>query len=329
MTADESDDGGETEGEGRVTRRRLLTAGGVVGAGAVAGSLSAVYVVSPDVPVDVLEETYANEASEFAEIGGARLHYRDQGPRDAPAVVLMHGFSASLHTWEGWVERLGDDYRIVTLDLPAFGLTGPNESGEYGADYYADVVEELVESLGIDSFVVGGSSMGGEVAWRYALDYPERVEKLALVGAAGYETDGEMTLIRLARMPVVNRVPRHVTPRFAVRDMVESAYADDSLVTDETVDRYYDLIRREGNREAIVRRLRAPADSRADEIPDVDVPTLVMWGEQDTWIPVEHAHRFDDDIPDTRLVTYDGVGHVPMEETPDLSAPDMAEFLEA
>lgn len=321
---------GETDGNGYVTRRRLMIGGGVAAAAAGVGILSGKYVVSPDVRAEVLEEEYANDESEFLNIGGARVHVRDQGRQDAPAVVLVHGFASSLHTWEGWVERLGDDHRIITLDLPAFGLTGPNETREYGADYYADLVDELADELSLDTFILGGNSMGGEVSWRYALDHPDRLEKLLLVDAAGYSTqgEGESIFITLARYPVLDRIPRHITPRSAIRGLVESAYADDSLVTDEVVERYYDLLRREGNREAIARRMKTLPESREDEIPEIDVPTLVMWGEEDTWIPLEHGEMFADDIPDAELVTYEGVGHVPMEEVPGETVPDVAEFLE-
>ena len=326
----EADTGVETEENGYVTRRRLMIGGGVVAAGAGAGIISGKYVVSPDVRAEVLEEEYANEESEFMNIGGARVHYRDQGRQDAPAVVLVHGFASSLHTWEGWVERLGEDYRIITLDLPAFGLTGPNETREYGADYYADLLDELADELSLETFTLGGNSMGGEVSWRYALDHPERLENLLLVDAAGYSTqgEGESIFITLARYPLLNRIPRHITPRSAIRGLVESAYADDSLVTDELVERYYDLLRREGNREAIVRRMQSLPESREGEIPNIEVPTLVMWGDQDTWIPPDHADRFVEDIPDAELVTYEGVGHIPMEEVPGETAPDVAEFLE-
>jgi len=330
MTDDRGEDSNtEDAGKGRFTRRGLLmTGGGVAVAGAGAGVLSAKFLVSPDAPADELESEYTNEASEFAEVGGARVHYRDQGPSDAPAVVLVHGFASSLHTWEGWVDRLADDYRVVTLDLPAFGLTGPNDHGEYGVDYYADVVGELADELGIETFFLGGNSMGGEVSWRYALDNPDRVDNLLLVDAAGYEGEGgdESLFITLAQYPVLDRIPRHITPRSSVRSLVESAYADDSLVTDELVERYYDLLRREGNREAVVKRLRDPAESRADEIPDIKVPTLVMWGDEDTWISPDHADMFVEDIPGADLVTYEGVGHIPMEEAPEESAADAADF---
>lgn len=325
-------EGNDVEGARRITRRNLLfVGGGVVAGGAGVGIVSGKYIVSPDVPVDELEAEYTNEASEFLRLGGARVHVRDQGNSDAPAVVLIHGFASSLHTWEGWVDILGDSHRIVTVDLPAFGLTGPNDTGEYGAEYYAGVVDELADELGLDSFALGGNSMGGGVAWRYALDNPDRVEKLLLVDAAGHTTEGEgddqSIFMTLAKYPVLDRIPRHITPRSSVRSFVESAYADASLVTDGLVERYYDLLRREGNRGAIIRMLRTPDENRADEIPEISVPTLVMWGEEDTWIPPEHAERFADDIPDAEVVTYPGVGHIPMEEASESSAVDAAEFL--
>lgn len=318
----ESSSGASTR---RLTRRRFLTVGGGV---AGAGILSRLFLIRPDIPVERLKRDYANEASQFVDVGGATVHVRDEGPRDAPAVVLLHGFGSSLHTWNGWVEQFGDRFRVVRLDFPGFGLTGPNEQNEYGDQYYVELVSDLVAEIGLDGFAIGGNSMGGEVAWRYALDHPEQVQRLLLVDAAGYPSEGSASpLLTLGQYPVLDLIPRYVLPRAAVRQSLESAWGDPSKLTPELVERYHRLLLRAGNRAALVRMAKAEETSRADEIPNVDVPTLVMWGELDTWIPPARGERFVSDIPDASLVTYPELGHVPNEEGAAETAPDAAAFL--
>jgi pimeloyl-ACP methyl ester carboxylesterase len=321
------DTGADSEsGTRQSSRRRFLkVGGGVVGAGV----LSRLFLVRPDIPVARLKQDYANAASQFLELGGATVHVRDEGPRDAPAVVLLHGFGSSLHTWNGWVQQFGERFRVVRLDLPGFGLTGPNEQGEYGDQYYVELVAEVVAEVGLEEFAIGGNSMGGEVAWRYALDHLDQVTRLLLVDAAGYpsEQGGDPLLLTLGQYPVLDLIPRYALPRAAVRQSLESAWGDPSKLTDDLVERYHRLLLRAGNRAAIVRMAKSAETSRADEIPDLDVPTLVMWGERDTWIPPADARQFVEDIPDASLVTYPKLGHVPNEEAPAETAPDAAAFL--
>ena len=316
-----------TPGSSRVTRRRLLAGSGLVGA----GLLTRQFVTLPDLPLEDLIETYTNESSQFRRLEGATVHVRDEGPRDAEVIVLVHGFAASLHTWEGWVTHLSDEYRIVSLDLPGFGLTGPNERNEYGQRVYVEVVEALAQALELETFTVGGNSMGGGVSWRYALEYPERVDGLVLVDAVGYQSDEDddgPALLGLTDVPVVSDLFRYVAPRAMVRGLLESAYGDPDQVSSELVDRYHDLLRRPGNREAIG-QLGAVSDPEAiDRIDAIEAPTLILWGELDTWVPPDHATRFLEDLPDASLITYGDLGHVPMEEDPERTVTDVRYFLE-
>lgn len=301
-----------------------LVALGVVGAGV---GLAAAH--RTDLPVERLEHRYADGPDDFLDVAGMRVHYRDEGPHDAgPPLVCLHGTFASLHTWDGWTAALTDDHRLVRPDLPGHGLTGPHPETDYSMAAYVDFLAAFLDRLGIEECVVAGNSRGGAIAWRFALDHPDRVAGLVLVDAMGFplEVPG---LSAVVDVPVLPRLLSRLTPRRLVRRNLEDVYGDPEAVPPELVTRYHDLLRREGNRDALVELLRRDADPthRHGELSTLTAPTLVQWGSADRWIPPWHGERFAATIPDARLVTYDGLGHAPMEEAPARTAADVQSFL--
>ncbi len=309
----------------RPKRRRALRVVGVVVALVVLFLLS---LVRFDIPQAELASKYGGGASKFATIDGMAVHYRDEGA--GPALVLIHGAPSSLHTWDGWVTRLSARRRIVRLDLPGYGLTGPAPDRDYSAARCARVVVALMDKLGIDRADIAGNSFGGRIAMTIALEHPARVGRLVLVDAAGLSGQKPPAVFAFARTPVVGRLIRWVTPRMIVRKNVEQVYADPANVTDALVDRYYDLIRRDGNRQATLDRLNGPADPALDDrLGEIRVPVLIEWGEKDAWLPIAFAHRMKDGLRGAKLVTYANAGHVAQEELPDPTASDAEAFLSA
>jgi pimeloyl-ACP methyl ester carboxylesterase len=305
-------------------KRALRIAGAVVGVVIVLLLAN----VRTDVPLAELTPKYANGASHFVKIDGVDIHYRDEG--QGPPLVLLHGSSSSLHTWDGWVAKLVDHRRIVRLDLPGYGLTGPATNKDYSAARYARVVVALLDRLGIHRADVAGNSLGGRVALTMALDHPAYVGRLVLVDAAGLSGQRLPKIFRLAGTPVLNRLLRWVTPRAVVRSNVEEVFGDPSRVSESLVDRYYDMTRREGNRQATIDRFTNLSDPDLDDrLKEIHVPVLLEWGERDIWIPLSFAHRFRDGIAAAILVTYADAGHVPMEELPERTAEDADRFLGA
>jgi pimeloyl-ACP methyl ester carboxylesterase len=279
---------------------------------------------APDRSVESLVAQWAPPPSDFMIVKGQLVHYRDEGPRsDAVPIVLLHGTASSLHTWEGWVAALRPARRVITFDLPGSGLTGPF-AGEYAherylGDNYARFTLDVLGALHVDRFVIGGNSLGGEVAWRVAGLAQERVDRLILVDASGYAfTPAHLPLgFQLARLPVFGWVGEFLTPRAMVEDSVRDVYGDPSKVTSALVDRYFEMTLREGNRRALTRRLQAvPDDLAPDRIRGLRVPTLILWGGRDRLIPPDTAQRFLRDIPGSRLVLFPELGHVPQEENP-------------
>lgn len=288
---------------------------------------------TPDRDIGELRVLYANETSQFVELpSGLTVHVRDEGPRDAPVLVLVHGSNASLHTWEPWVERLSNSYRIVTYDQPGHGLTGPTPDGNYDTAIFVETLEGVANALGLAEFALGGSSMGGWVSWNYALAHGDRVRGLALIGASGAPEARPRALpigFRIAQMPVISRLMEKITPRSMVEQSIRQSVSNEDIVDDAMVDRYYDLLLYPGNRSATGARARAERTVASPEsMARITVPTVLIWGEEDLLVPLSSGRWFDEHIPDSVLIAYPGIGHIPMEETPDRSAGDMRAWLD-
>lgn len=277
-----------------------------------------------DIPVDDLKELYAPSPSAFIDINGISAHYRLEGK--GPALLLLHGTASSLHTWEPWVDLLKDSFTCVSVDLPAFGLTGPSNNDDYSIEMYNSFISTLMNELSIDSFHIAGNSLGGYFAWNYALDYPERVNKLILIAAAGFPGKPSQ-LSKIIGNPILAPLLTKISVRSLVEKNLKEVQYDDSNVTDELIDRYYHMSLRKGNRYALIARSKGKSQNRTDQLSKLEEPTLLMWGEEDPWIPMSSAHKFDEAIPDSRIISYEKVGHVPMEEEPIRSAKDALAFL--
>ena len=299
-----------------------------------------------DSPAVEIDAKYSNSYSQFLVTeDGARIHFRDQGNAEGAPIVLVHGAMASLHTWEPWVALLGNDYRVITLDLPAHGLTGAVENSAYGADAFTETIDAVAKAVGLDSFVLGGNSMGGGATWRYALAHPERVSAMVLVDAVApgpwgqaqaRETDdaeeGEQrspTAFALLQQPWFRAIARYLDPALLIKQGLMSAYNNSPVVTETLVERYYDLIMRKGTRAAILSRtgeLGAESPQLSD-LAKLDQPTLILWGAQDSVIPVATAKLFEEHLPTTTTVIFEDLGHIPMEEDPERTAAAVHAFL--
>jgi pimeloyl-ACP methyl ester carboxylesterase len=307
----------------------------VIGALLFCSALALPLVYAPDRSVTSLVALWAPPPSVLIDLNGQLLHYRDEGPRDDPApLLLLHGTSSSLHTWDGWARALRGQRRVIRLDLPGFGLTGPftgSYAGRpYTAESYARFVLDVLDHLAVPRAVLAGNSLGGEVAWRIAALAPQRVAALVLVDAGGYRiTGGEFPLAwKIARTPVLGHLAEHLLPRALVIQGLHTVYGDPSRITDLLADRYYELTLREGNRAALVQRLQqgSPADGVA-KVTGVTAPTLVLWGARDRVIASGYAQRFAADIPGARVQVFDDLGHVPQEEDPARTAQAVQAFL--
>ena len=283
------------------------------------------YVVSPDKTLEELAPKYAAAPSQFLSLNGRKIHYRDEG--EGPTIVLIHGTGASLHTWEDWTQDLIKDYRVIRLDLPAYGLTGQDPQKRYSSKDYVDLLDAFLKELKVDKFHLAGNSLGGLVSWLYASYYPEKIEKLVLLDPSGFPFKSTPMVIKMAKIPVLNNFIRYVTPRSFIEKNIKEVYYDHSLIKDSTIDRYYDLTLFEGNRTAFIDRAYIEREDYRDRLSLISAPTLILWGENDNWIPVSDAARFKAAIKNAQVVIMPKTGHVPMEERPQESLAVVTAFL--
>ncbi|GGG49670.1 alpha/beta fold hydrolase [Bizionia arctica] len=284
-----------------------------------------------DIPLNELKTKYTNTASQFVSIDGMEVHFRDEGNKtDSIPIVLIHGTGASLQTFDAWTDILKKSNRIIRMDIPGYGLTGPFLDGNYSMTQYTSFLKDFLIALDIKQCVLAGNSLGGQIAWNFTLEEPDMVEKLILIDAAGYPMNSKSVPIafKMAKTPVLKNLFTYLTPRFLVRASVENVYFDTSKVTDSLVERYFELTLREGNRQAFVDRLEITTDSsNYKNINKIQQPTLILWGADDLLIPVDNAYKFQEDLPNDTLVILDDMGHVPMEENPQESLKPVLEFL--
>jgi pimeloyl-ACP methyl ester carboxylesterase len=353
-------------------------------------------LMRPDIPLERLMQDYTDATSGFLEVDGMQLHYRDEG--EGPAVLLIHGTFASLHTWDGWTHAMRDSFRVVRLDLPGFGLTGPNPDNDYGTESTLYVLEALRAHLEIEHWSLAGNSLGARYALDYARYFPERTDRLILLNAAigrlpevagnedmeSAEMSGSQQVrndeisesvapdtvfsqtmlpeaelpeellpepvntpgvnqsqkqpltLRMINHPRIRNLLTVLTPRAVIQMTLKGVYASDDLVDTDVVQRYFELLRREGNRAAFLTRNEGPTGDRShipalpmnpEDITGLSSPVLIMWGEQDTWIRVELGRMLHERMPRSEFIVYENAGHVPMEEHPVQTAADATRFL--
>jgi len=287
--------------------------------------LLGVFSVSPDKSFEELAPKYAASPSKFIEVKGLKIHYRDQG-KGYP-IVLIHGTGASLHTWDEWTEELIKNYRVIRLDLPAYGLTGQDPEKRYSSLDYVNLLDAFLDQLGVKEFHLGGNSLGGLVSWLYASYHDQKVNKLLLLNPSGFPFDSTPMVIKLAKIPILNLFIRYITPKSFVKKNLKEVYYNDDLITNKTIDRYYDLTLFEGNRDAFIDRSLIEREDYTDRLSLIQSPALVIWGENDEWIPVEDSEKFKAHLNNIKVVIMSKTGHIPMEERPKESVAIALNFL--
>ena len=292
-----------------------------------------------DLSAEAVNAKYLTPESKFIEVDGMQVHVRILG--EGEPVFLLHGSFASLHTWDAWQQAMSPYYQTISLDFPGHGLTGPDSLKRYGVKDYSELVHALAQKLKIEQYHVAGNSMGGAVAMQLASDFPGNVRSLNLIDAADApaadrtltdstapkkSNSGGAWIFQVARHPVFSKLLLSCTPKFLFALNMEQVYGDDSKVTDEVTTRYYELMLREGNRQATLDRLSQPRNSNI-QFERLTMPSLILWGAEDTWIPVAQGKRLQQALPGSNLVILNGVGHVPMEESPTETVAEYLSFL--
>lgn len=298
--------------------------GWLAGLAALATIAFGVLLYAPDKPRAELEVAYP---ADYLTVDGVRLRLRDTGPRDTPAVILLHGFGASLDTWEPWAQALSARFRVIRFDLPGFGLTGADPTGDYSDARAVQILLDLMDQLGVDRAGIVGNSLGGRIAWTFAALHPDRVSRLVLVSPDGFASPG-FAYGKAPDIPLMMRALPYVAPRSMLKANLAAAYARPEALSELAVTRYRDMMLAPGVRDAILARmgqtiLRDPSPT----LSGIDTPTLLLWGEMDAMIPITNAADYLRLMPDAALVRLPNSGHLPFEEDPVGSLPPVERFL--
>jgi pimeloyl-ACP methyl ester carboxylesterase len=282
-----------------------------------------------DIPAEVLEAKYASPASRFMHVDGVRIHYRDEG--EGPAVVLVHANFGNLIGWDPWVAALEDSYRVIRLDMTSHGLTGPDPTGDYTTERTLEIFEKFIDALNLKNFSIGGTSMGGTIAIRYTYRHPERIDNLILLSPGSLEGKERKSGPR-GEVPDSAYVLKYIMPRALPAFMLRSGFGDESKLTDELIDRWYEMWMREGNREAQLDRLQQyEAGDIEGIIRELRAPTLLLWGEANTTAKYEQAAEFQhllENAEPLTFISYPGVGHMAVQEAGQETGRDVRAFLD-
>ncbi len=297
-------------------------------------ALCVIFVVvywSPDLSKQQLRQKYTNDKSQFfSTAAGEEVHYRDQGPKNAPVLVLIHGTSASLHTWEPLVDSMAQRYRMISFDLPGHGLTGEFKQRDYSRHVMIVTLFELLDELNIESATLVGNSLGGGIAWQAALAEPTRVNALVLLAPSGAKrTQPSQSNIgfQILSSKLGQTLMQKITPRFLIAKSLEQTVQDQRLVSEEMTDRYWELLKMQGNRQAMVDLVHSDRNEEAfTRLHQIKVPCLLVWGQNDQLLPVDMIRQFEESLNVSQSVILTNIGHLPQEEAVDTLATEINAF---
>jgi len=308
-----------------VVKSVLLVLGGILTPTIIA---TGIWAWTSDRTRAELSEKYWNSSTHYVGVGGTQLRIRDTGPKDAPALVLLHGFGSSLETWEPWAQSLSVNHRVVRFDLPGCGLSEPDRTGDYSDARSVSLVKDLMDRLDIGTAALIGNSMGGRIAWRFAVAFPARTSKLVLISPDGFASPG-FQYGKPPRVPALMHLMKYFLPRPLLEMNLAAAYADPTRLTESVVDRYYELLLASGNRAAMINRMRQSVlENPVPILLQIRTPTLLLWGKKDRLIPYGNAADYLAALPNATLVSFAELGHVPHEEAPAESLKPLEKFLD-
>jgi len=294
---------------------------------ALAAGLYALW--TPDLPLAELQQRYGITANPVLEVDGQRIHYQVSGPRDAPALLMLHGFASSLQTWDAWVPQLEREYRVIRLDLPGFGLTGASPARDYSEARDVATLRHFVDQLGLTQFSVIGHSLGGQLAWSLAAAEPERIKSLVLMSPDGFAPPAQWGT-HPYEVPKVMGLMTYSLPKPLVRHFVDSAFSNPQWLTEPMVDRYHDMLRAPGVRQAILDRANQTTYTNPiARLQQIKAPTLLIWGENDRMIPSSNALSYAEVLQHSDTVILPHIGHVLQEEQPEVGLAQVRQFLSA
>jgi len=272
--------------------------------------------------VDDLRRKYGLPPSQFITLSnGVIIHLRDEGDSRDPAIVLVHGHSEDLHTWDQLAKQLIGSFRVIRFDLRRHGLTGPAPDNEYSIESYVSDLSMVIKHLGIDNFVLVGHSMGGRISIKYTMANRERVDGLILLSASGAprkENTPQPMALRLMRNPIGRFLIKRIWSRNMAKKSLEDMVFDESSITDQEIDRMWEFSKYPGSMDAMFREFAETwEDFKPTEIGEIATNSLLVWGEEDMICPESMGRWYDSQLPNSTMVGLPNIGHNPQFECPD------------
>jgi pimeloyl-ACP methyl ester carboxylesterase len=283
-------------------------------------------ILKRDRTVDSLVSIYADDESGFYKWKGINVHFKDEGR--GRSIIFLHGTSSSLHTWDKLTPYLKSHVRIIRVDLPGFGLTGPHPERDYSTKAYIQFLDEFTKFLNISSFFVAGNSWGGLLAWNYASRHQQKVSGLILIDAAGFRMSKIPKRFLACRSIIGRWILKHTMLRWLIKAGLQEVYSTYHITDNAEVTRYIDLSLRAGNRQAFLDFVRKRERPDLKLLQHIQSPTLILWGRLDNLYNVEQAFVFQENLPNATVAIVENAGHVPMEESPDVCATHIRKFLD-
>ena len=285
------------------------------------GRIRRLFLGNKEEDIGALKKKYGSPPSQFIGLrNGVNLHVRDEGNPKYPPIILVHGHTEDLHTWNKLVEKLIVDYRVISFDLRRHGLTGPAPDNEYKLDNYVSDLSLLIQHLGINDFILIGHSMGGRISLKYTMENEDKVKRLILISASGApkkEKTSPPMALKLMKNPLGRALIRRLWSRKMAEDSLMDMVFDGSSITDKEIDRMWDFSRYPGSMNAMFREFAETWDDfDAVDIEEVSTNTLLIWGEEDTICPVSMGEWYDSKLPNSELVRFPNIGHNPQFECP-------------
>ena len=307
----------------------LIALGGAAGAAIAVKMLTRARTVEWSEVSDVVPHA---DKSNFVRVDGARVHFQEFGDPSGPTILLIHGYTASVYVWKSAAPLLADaGFHVIAVDLLGFGYSDKPAWFDYSIDSQARMIARFMNRIGIGRAAVVGSSYGGAVAATLALDYGERVEKLVLVDAVCNDDLKNHPILRLANIRGIGEVltPFVADSRVYLRRRMHGTLAPSNhhLITGERIDNVLRPLRAaDGHRALLATSRNWHADRITEDAHLIEQKTLIIWGEEDTVIPVRDGETLQNEILHSRLVVLKDCGHVPQEEKPELFTELVGEF---
>ncbi|MGJ7922557.1 alpha/beta fold hydrolase [Neobacillus sp. LXY-4] len=234
-----------------------------------------------------------------------------------PPLFLIHGFASSTYTFRRIIPFLQKQFSIIAVDLPGFGKSEKSTSFVYSYQNYAELLIKCLHQLDVTNVAIVAHSMGGQIALNMARMTPEKINKLILLCSSGYLKKARKLQVYSSYLPFFEKFVRYYVGRKEVKDHLKNVFYNQALINDEIINEFARPLSEKGFYQALIRLLRhREGDLLPHQLQEIQIPTLLIWGQEDRVVPLEVGQRLVRDLPNAQLISYEKTGHLITEERP-------------